>query len=492
MTARAIMIQGTGSNVGKSLICTGLCRAFTDAGLKVMPFKPQNMSNNAAIAEGGEIGRAQALQAKAARQIPGTDMNPILLKPESERGAQVIVHGRREACLSAREYFARRGAFLPRVMESFARLCARADLVIVEGAGSPAEVNLRRGDIANMGFAEAADIPVVLVGDVHRGGVIAALAGTLAVIEEADAARISAFLVNNFHGDPALFSGAVDFLQARLKRPCLGVVPHFAQAARLPAEDAVALEEAEARDGKSARLRIAVPRLSRIANFDDLDPLRAEPEVMVEIVPPGRPIPREADLIILPGSKATMADLAFLREQGWDIDIRAHVRQGGRVFGICGGYQMLGRVVHDPLGLEGPPGAQPGLGLLDVETRLAAEKTTRETQGIHAASGEALRAYEIHLGETTGADRARPFARLADGRAEGATSPDGLVQGTYLHGAFTADGFRRAWLAGFGAESGREGFEARVERTLDELAEHLRSHIDLDALLKLAQVPRLP
>ncbi len=486
MSARVLMIQGTGSGVGKSLICAGLARAFVNSGLSVAPFKPQNMSNNAAVTSGGgEIGRAQALQARACRRRPTADMNPLLLKPESERGAQVIVQGRRAHTLSAREYFARRAEFLPAVLESFERLAQTADLVIVEGAGSPAEVNLRRGDIANMGFAAAVNAPVVLVGDIHRGGVIAALAGTLSVIDSADARRVKGFLINNFRGDPELFSEGAAFLENHTKRPCLGVIPHFPPAAALPAEDAVALEETQ-RTQADGRVRIAVPRLSRIANFDDLDPLMQEPDVSLRIVGPGHPLPADAHLILLPGSKSVMADLAFLREQGWDIDIRAHVRRGGRVLGVCAGYQMLGRMIHDPLGLEGPPGSTEGLGLLDVETTLAAEKTVRETTATHAATGERIAAYEIHLGRTSGEACARPFARVA-GRPEGAGSDDGLVCGTYLHGAFASDGFRRAWLSALGAKDFGPAHEARIEKTLDELAGHIAAHADLERLLSIAR-----
>ncbi len=490
MTARAIMIQGTGSSAGKSLICTGLCRAFANAGLTVAPFKPQNMSNNAAVtADGGEIGRAQALQAMAARRAPVSDMNPVLLKPESERGAQVIVQGKRRETLSAREYFRRRPEFLTAVTESFARLCRDADLVIVEGAGSPAEVNLREGDIANMGFAAAVDIPALLVGNIHRGGVIASIVGTLSVIDPEDASRLKGFLVNNFHGDPELFSEGRRFLERRAGIPCLGVVPHFPGASRLPAEDAMALDDPGG--AGTGGLRIAVPRLSRMANFDDLDPLRLEPEVSLHIIQPGEPLPGDADLVILPGSKSTIADLAFFREQGWDIDLKAHVRRGGAVLGICGGYQMLGRRIHDPQGLEGPAGSVEGLGLLDVETVLLAEKTTRRTIATHSLTGTPLKAYEIHLGRTEGPDCERPFATVRD-RPEGARSPDGRIQGTYLHGAFESDAFRRAFLASMGVRAFGPSHAARVEETIDALARHLESHVDLHRILDIAMEPNLP
>ncbi len=485
MNARAIMIQGTGSDVGKSLIVAGLARAFADRGLKVAPFKPQNMSNNAAVtADGGEIGRAQALQARAARVPASVHMNPLLLKPESETGSQVILHGHRVATLKARDFMDRRIDYLPAVLESFRHMAAGADLVIVEGAGSPAEINLRQGDIANMGFAAAADLPVLLVGDVHRGGVIAAIAGTFAILDPADAARLKGFIINNFHGDPELFYDATHFLEKHTRTPCLGIVPHFHGAGKLPAEDAVALERPQ--PGAAGPFRLAVPRLSRIANFDDLDPLKLEPGVTVEIVQPGNVIPAHTDLIILPGSKSTMADLLFLRAQGWDIDIVAHARRGGHVLGLCGGFQMLGRMIYDTEGTEGPPGSAPGLGLLDVETVLEPTKTLANVEAVHAPTGLPISGYEIHLGRTTGADCTRPFATIS-GRPDGATAPGGRVMGTYLHGCFAGDAFRRAFLERLGASGSSLAFEDVVEATLDGLATHLARHLDLDRILSLAK-----
>ncbi|MBF0307386.1 MAG: cobyric acid synthase, partial [Alphaproteobacteria bacterium] len=336
------MLQGTGSDVGKSLLAAGLCRAFTRRGRRVRPFKPQNMSNNAAVtADGGEIGRAQALQARACGVAPGIDMNPVLLKPQSEMGAQIVVQGKVLGAASARDYHAMKPSLMPRVLESFRRLSADADLVIVEGAGSAAEVNLREHDIANMGFAEAADLPVVLVGDIDRGGVIASLVGTHALLPQGERARLAGYLINKFRGDPALFEPAIGMIEARTRLPCLGIVPWFPEAARLPAEDAAQLSAG--RKAQGAGLRVAVPVLSRIANWDDFDPLSAEPGVALTLVRPGEPLPGDADLVILPGSKATIADLAFLRAQGWDIDLFAHLRRGGRVLGIFAGYQVLGR-----------------------------------------------------------------------------------------------------------------------------------------------------
>jgi len=482
------MFMGTGSDVGKSLIVAGLCRAFANRGLSVAPFKPQNMSNNAAVTvDGGEIGRAQALQARAARRDPVTAMNPVLLKPEGETGSQVVVRGRHRASLSARQYWADRARLLPEVLAAYHDLAAPADLVLVEGAGSASEVNLRAGDIANFGFARAAGLPVALIGDIHRGGVIAAIVGTLAVIDPADAALVKASLVNRFFGDPGLFAAGRTFLERRTGRPCFGPVPHFADAARLPAEDALALDHFPL--GQGGGLHIAVPRLPRIANFDDLDPLRAEPGITLTLVQPGEAIPRGADIVLLPGSKATRADLAALRANGWHIDIAAHHRAGGVVLGICGGYQMLGRTIADPDGLEGSPGTSDGLGLLDVETVLQPVKVLRNEAARHLASGESLAGYHMHMGETAGPDRSRPFARL-DGEDEGAISRDGRVIGTYLHGLFAADGFRRAFLGR--AASPDLAYEAGIDATLDGLAAHLETHLDLDHLLTLAEPVERP
>ncbi len=483
---RALMVQGTGSDVGKSLIVAGLARAFTRRGLNVRPFKPQNMSNNAAVTvDGGEIGRSQALQARACGVAPSVHMNPVLLKPETDTGAQVIVRGKREATLAARDWKRERTRFLPKVLESFARLSAEADLVLVEGAGSPAEINLRDGDIANMGFALAADVPVLLVGDIHRGGVIAGIVGTMEVISKDDAAYIRAFLINKFHGDTTLFDDGVRYLEQHTRRPCAGVIPHFAHAHRLPAEDALALE-ALAKPGDGS-VKIAVPRLSRIANFDDLDPLRMSPGVTIDLVQPGRPLPGDATLILLPGSKSTIGDMKVMAEQGWDIDIKAHLRQGRRVLGLCGGYQMLGRRIHDPEGIEGPPESIDALGLLDAETTLTGDKTLISVEAVHTASGEKVTGYEMHIGRTEGADCERPFVQVS-GRGEGAVSIDGLVEGTYLHGIFASDAFRRTYLNTLGAgEPGGFAYEATIEATLDELAEHLEAHADLDLLYDIAQ-----
>jgi adenosylcobyric acid synthase len=480
--AKALMIQGTGSDVGKSLMVAGLIRAYANRGLVVRPFKPQNMSNNAAVtADGGEIGRAQALQARAARVAPSVHMNPVLLKPQSDVGSQVVVQGRVIGNARAREFQDWKPRLEAAVHDSFEQMRAGADLVIVEGAGSAAEVNLRVGDIANMGFARKADVPVVLVGDIDRGGVIAQVVGTKAVIDPTDAALVVGFLVNKFRGDPSLFEAGMRTIEERTGWPGLGLVPWFRPAGRLPAEDAVVLERRRATG--EGTFTVVVPRLPHISNFDDLDPLAAEPGVRLVLLRSGEVLPATADLVILPGSKATIADLAALRSEGWDIDIAAHVRRGGRVLGLCGGYQMLGRRVADPDGIEGSPATVPGLGLLDVETVLGGDKCLEAARGRLDRLGAAVAGYEMHVGRTSGPDCARPFLRLDDGRADGAVRADGRVAGCYLHGLFGADEARRALLEDFGAETSDLAYEQEVEAILDALAVHIATHVDLDRLL---------
>jgi adenosylcobyric acid synthase len=478
---RAIMIQGAGSNVGKSMLVAGIARACVKRGMSVAPFKPQNMSNNAAVtADGGEIGRAQALQALACGLEPMVDMNPVLLKPETDIGAQVIVQGKRFATMKARDYGKQKAKLLPPVLESFQRIGAGRDLVIVEGAGSPAEVNLRAGDIANMGFASAANVPVVLVGDIDRGGVIAQLVGTYAILPPEDLALIKGFAINKFRGDPTLFAAGMDIIAARTEWTPLGIVPWFADAWKLPAEDVMDIASR-----KGGAIKIAVPRLNRIANFDDLDPLTATPDVTVEIIEAGRPLPGDADLVIIPGSKSTIADLAHFRAQGWDIDLQAHVRRGGHVLGICGGYQMLGKEIIDDDGIEGTPSRVSGLGLLDVRTVMAPQKRLALSNASYMPSGDKVSGYEIHIGQTDGPDCTRAWLSL-DGRGEGAASPDGRVMGCYLHGLFAADAFRAAFLADIGKPVTHHDYAQSVTDTLDALAEHLETHMDIDALLGLA------
>ncbi|WP_417586410.1 cobyric acid synthase [Pararhodobacter oceanensis] len=480
---RAVMIQGTGSNVGKSMLVAGLCRAAWLRGLKVAPFKPQNMSNNAAVTEDlGEIGRAQALQALACGLAAHTDMNPVLLKPESETGAQVIVQGKRLTTTRAREYPALKPRLMEAVLESFARLKARHDLVIVEGAGSPAEVNLRAGDIANMGFARAADCPVILTGDIDRGGVIAQIIGSQAVMEAGDNAMVAGFLINKFRGDPRLFDDGYEYIAARSGWRGFGVVPYFGDAYRLPAEDALDLPKG----GGSGGYKIAVLTLSRIANFDDLDPLAQEPGVSLTMVCAGEVIPADSDLVIIPGSKSTRGDLAYLRAQGWDTDLAAHVRRGGKVLGICAGYQMLGAMVRDPLGIEGSAGEAAGLGHLGVETEMTPDKHLTQIEAVHQATGSGFQGYEIHIGRSEGADRQRPFATV-NGRPEGAVSADGRVMGSYLHGMFANDAFRAAFLRSIGGEASGLRYADGVDETLDTLAAHLEAHVDVAGILGCAR-----
>ncbi|MEP1200541.1 cobyric acid synthase [Tateyamaria sp.] len=479
----ALMIQGTGSNVGKSMLVAGLCRAALRRGLSVAPFKPQNMSNNAAVTQdGGEIGRAQALQAMACGVSPHTDMNPVLLKPETDVGSQVVVQGKRMATVKAREYSDLKPKLMAPVLDSFERLKSQYDLVLVEGAGSPAEVNLRPGDIANMGFARAADCPVVLAGDIDRGGVIAQIVGTKAVIDPDDAAMIAGFLINRFRGDPRLFDDGYAMIGDHTGWRGFGVVPWFANAWKLPAEDALDI----ATPKRDTGLHIVCLKLSRIANFDDLDPLAQEPGVRVTMLHAGQPLPADTDVVIIPGSKSTIGDLAFLKAQGWDEDVRAHHRRGGHVLGICGGFQMLGRGVDDPDGIEGPPAQASGIGLLDVKTTMTGDKRLTTVEALHLLTGQQFDGYEIHIGRSEGPDRARPFARVA-GQDEGAISPDGRVAGSYLHGMFRDDGFRAAWLAGFGVATSAKAYDQAVETTLDMLADHLETHLDVPALLACAR-----
>jgi adenosylcobyric acid synthase len=479
----ALMIQGCGSDVGKSLLVAGLCRLLVNRGKVVRPFKPQNMSNNAAVTpDGGEIGRSTALQALACRTPPTVDMNPVLLKPQSDMSAQLIVRGRRIDTHDASAFARDRSDLLHIAVDSFRRLQREADIVIVEGAGSPAETNLRAHDIANMGFAHAADVPVALVGDIDRGHVIASLVGAHAVLDARDRARIRGFIVNKFRGDVQLFRAGIDTVEARTGWPSLGVVPWLHTAGALPAEDAMQLEhERPAR--ANARMRIAIPHVPHIANFDDFDPLRFEPEVQLEFVAPGRPLPLDADLLILPGSKATIADLEFFRAQGWHIDLQAHVRRGGRVLGICAGYQMLGKSVEDPQRIEGHRTSCPGLDLLDVHSTMTAEKTLRPVSGVELATGARIAGYEMHLGATGGPGTSRPMIRFDDGTLDGAASADGRIAGCHVHGLFADPAFRAAYLATLGARSTGEDHAQRVDAALDEIAAALESALTIDRLL---------
>ena len=484
MPTRALMLQGTGSEVGKSVMVAALARAYTRRGLRVRPFKSQNMSNNAAVTpDGGEIGRAQALQALACGVEPTVHMNPVLLKPQSEIGAQVVLQGRVHATASARDYQALKPKLLPHVLDSFERISADADLVVVEGAGSPAEVNLRAGDIANMGFARAAQVPVVLVGDVDRGGVIASLVGTQALMDAQDRSLVRGFLINKFRGDPSLFDDGMAAIVRHTGWPSFGLFPYHPAAGRLPAEDAFGMPAGTSTGG---RIVVAVPWLPHVANFDDLDPLKAEPSIEVRIIPRGRPLPGDASLVLLLGSKSTIAGLAAFRAEQWDQDLAAHLRRGGFVLGLCGGYQMLGRRIADPHGIEGSGGEVPGLGFLNVDTVLVPDKTVRRVTGMSVEDDVPFDGYEIHLGVTSGPDLARPVLRFGDGRLDGAISADGLVRGVYVHGLFAQDRQRALWLRWLGGEGTKIKYRAQVDAALDALAEAAEQHLSLDRLLDAA------
>ena len=478
------MFQGTGSNVGKSILVAGLCRAAFKRGLNVAPFKPQNMSNNAAVTEdGGEIGRAQALQARACNLPFHTDMNPILLKPETETGSQVIVQGRRQSTLKAREYNKVKPQLLKPVLESFERLNSKFDLVLVEGAGSPAEINLRQNDIANMGFAIAADVPVILIGDIDRGGIIPQIVGTSYVLSETDRQKIRGFIVNKFRGDKSLFDDGYKMIEDRSGWRGFGVLNYFSDAWKLPAEDALDIQNTST----SGQLKIVCLCLSRMANFDDLDPIAQENNIELIMLKAGQAIPGDANLVLIPGSKSTRGDLKFLREQGWDVDLYAHYRRGGHILGLCGGYQMLGRQINDPDGLDGPAGRTEGLGFLNVNTEMLPEKTLRKVTATHVKSKLAVSGYEIHLGKTTGEDCKQPFAYL-DKEPEGACSKDGRISGSYLHGLFSSDDFRNAFLENLGISTdGDLKYEKNLDDVLDELAQHIEDQLDVDALLEVAQ-----
>jgi len=475
MKTQTLMIQGTTSDAGKSVMVAGLCRLLARRGVRVAPFKPQNMALNSAVTvDGGEIGRAQAVQAQAAFLEPHTDMNPVLLKPNTDIGAQVIVHGRALTNMDARCYHDYKPVAMQAVLASYQRLCATYDVVLVEGAGSPAEINLRDKDIANMGFAEAVDCPVWLVGDIDRGGVFAHLYGTLALLAPSERERITGLIINRFRGDVSLLTPGLDWLTRETGKPVLGVLPYL-QGLHLEAEDALPRDFGLVKDAE--RLRVAVPVLARISNHTDLDPLRLHPQVEVRWVRAGEAIP-PSDLIILPGSKSTRSDLQRLREQGWDGAIDRHLRYGGKLIGICGGFQMLGQIVHDPAGLEGEPGSSPGLGLLDFETTLEPEKQLHRVAGRLLMEDAEVTGYEIHAGISRGPALDRPALRLDDGRWDGAWSEDGQIFGAYLHGLFDAAPARDALLrwAGLAVRKTpdyRELREAGINRLADAIAEHL-------------------
>ncbi len=468
---QSIMLQGTGSDVGKTVLVAGLCRLAANRGMKVRPFKPQNMSNNAAVADdGGEIGRAQWLQALACRVPSSVHMNPVLLKPQSSTGSQIVVQGKVWGQAAGRDYQRLKPQLMGAVMESWETLRDGADLVIVEGAGSPAEVNLRASDIANMGFATKANVPVVLVGDIDRGGVIASLVGTHTILSKADRQMITGYLINKFRGDISLFDSGLVEIEKHTGWPCFGVIPWLREAGQLPAEDSVVLERVAR--GATKSLVIAVPLIERIANFDDFDPLMAESDVELVMVRPGERLPPEAGLVVIPGSKATISDLMMLRDQGWDHDIDQHVARGGRVLGICGGFQMLGNKIYDPHGIEGPVHEINGLGLLNIETVMAPAKTVQNTKAHNLSYDVKLDGYEIHLGKTQGIDCKKPFNTI-DGRSDGAMSKDGKIVGTYMHGLFANDVFRGRYLEDLGVNGANLNYRMEVDRALDQIAGRL-------------------
>ena len=480
-----LMVQGTTSDAGKSTLVTALCRWLIRQGVAVAPFKPQNMALNSAVtAEGGEIGRAQAVQAQAANLAPHTDMNPVLLKPNSDTGSQVIIHGRAVTSMNAVAYHDYKAVAMQAVLASHARLSQAYPVVMVEGAGSPAEINLRANDIANMGFAEAVDCPVLLIADINRGGVFAHLVGTLELLSPTEQARVKGFIINRFRGDIALLQPGLDWLEARTGKPVVGVLPYVMDL-HLEAEDGIDRRQID----KAAQvLKVVVPVLPRISNHTDFDPLRLHPQVDLQFVGPGQPIP-SADLIILPGSKSVRSDLAYLRANGWDSAVARHLRYGGKVLGICGGLQMLGEQVHDPLGLEGPAGSSDGLGLLAFSTTLEEEKQLRNVRGRLLLEDAEVSGYEIHAGVTTGNALSLAAVMLDDGRRDGAQSADGQILGTYLHGLFETPAACSALLRWAGLQDVQEvDYHALRERDIERLADLVENHLDTELLRKLCGI----
>ncbi len=477
-----LMVQGTTSDAGKSTLVTALCRWLARQGVAVVPFKPQNMALNSAVtADGGEIGRAQAVQAQAANLAPHTDMNPVLLKPNSDIGAQVIIHGRAVTSMDAVAYHDYKRVAMQAVLDSHRRLSAAYRVVMVEGAGSPAEINLRAGDIANMGFAEAVDCPVILIADIDKGGVFAHLVGTLALLSASEQARVQGFVINRFRGDIALLQPGLDWLEQRTGKPVLGVLPYLMDF-HLEAEDAIDVRQSGKADDA---LKVVVPVLPRISNHTDFDPLRLHPQVDLQFVGPGQPVP-PADLIILPGSKSVRADLAWLRAIGWDRVIQRHLRYGGKLLGICGGLQMLGTRIADPLGLEGAAGESAGLGLLDFATVLEADKQLRNVQGRLLPEGVPVSGYEIHAGVISGPALERPAVQLDDGRCDGAISTDGQILGTYLHGLFEGPEACAALLRWAGLEAVQTvDYHGLRERDIERLADLVETHLDTARLRAL-------
>lgn len=476
-----LMIQGTTSDAGKSTVVAGLCRVLKRRGISVAPFKPQNMALNSAVtSDGGEIGRSTALQAQAAGVSPHSDMNPVLLKPETDRGAQVILRGKVVGHMDALDYHTFKRTAQESVMAAWQALAQRYDVIIAEGAGSPAEINLRKGDIANMGFAEAADCPVLLVGDIDRGGVFAQLVGTLALLSDSEQARTKGFIINRFRGDIALLEPGLEWLEARTQKPVLGTLPYL-QGLLLDAEDSIGTVQAEK---TSQTLKVIVPALPRISNHTDFDPLRLHPQVSLSFIGPDQPIP-PADVILLPGSKSTASDLAWLKRQGWEAAITRHLRYGGKVLGICGGFQMLGEWVDDPEGLEGAPGRVAGLGLLPLTTRMVPGKQLRNVKGVLAGEEATVEGYEIHNGVSEGPALNRPLFDLGT-HLDGAVSEDGQIIGTYVHGVFDHPEACHALLSQLGlAAAGAVDYNAHREQSLERLADTLEANLDIGKILAM-------
>ena len=483
MKTPTLMVQGTTSDAGKSLLVTGLCRVLAHSGVRVAPFKPQNMALNSAVTvDGGEIGRAQAVQARACGLAPHSDMNPVLLKPNTDTGAQVIIHGCAVGNMDASAYHDYKRIAHRAVLESYQRLSRQYEVILAEGAGSPAEINLRHNDIANMGFAEAVDCRVVLVADIDRGGVFAHIVGTLELLGESERARIAGFVINRFRGDLALLESGLDWLERRTGKPVLGVLPYL-HGLHLEAEDALCHSDV----APEGQLRVIVAVLPRISNHTDFDPLRLHPRVAFRYVGPGEPIP-PCDLIILPGSKSVRADLAWLRAQAWEQAILRHLRYGGKLIGLCGGFQMLGQAIHDPLGLEGEPGSSPGLGLLTLTTKLERDKQLRDVTGMLVLEGATVTGYEIHAGVTRGEALMRPAVYL-DGGSDGALSKDGQILGTYLHGLFESTAACNALLRWAGLDNPQTpDYHALRETHIDRLADACEMHLDLTAIARLVGI----
>ena len=485
------MIQGTTSHAGKSALVTGLCRLLRRREIRVAPFKPQNMALNSAVTvDNGEIGRAQALQAYAAGIEPHTDMNPVLLKPNSDTGSQIIIHGKAVSNMNAREYYSYKAVAREAILESYHRLKKQYEVILVEGAGSPAEINLRQNDIANMGFAEAVDCPVLLVADIDRGGVFAHVVGTLILLSDSERSRVAGTVINRFRGDIALLQPGLDWLEQHTGKPVLGVLPYL-QGLHLEAEDSLSFSHAPAVRAAAPHIRIIVPAFPRISNHTDFDPLRLHPQVELTFVGPGEVVP-PADLIILPGSKSSRADLAWLRAGGWRAAIHRHLRYGGKLIGICGGFQMLGDFIHDPRGLEGDPGSEEGLGLLDLQTTLEPEKQLRNVRGKLVIGDAAVSGYEIHAGITTGAGLGRPAVHLTQG-PDGATSQDGQILGTYVHGLFESP-IACASLVAWAGLSDTQALDYGTvrETAIDRLADAVEQHLDTALLLSLLPLRAMP